>query len=311
MNLIAHGTAIAIGKQRHNDMQWENGASEALRLPVINQHTGFTDDKAAVIDRQIMNNSDTPPKNNIAPEHMERLESFSYEQGSCKTDCTLIRVCSASVGCPKSVIDISSLRDRINTKIDEKRLSDHLFRDAQGRVPFHQRFKVAISGCPNTCSQPQISDFGVIARAIPENSNEECINCGKCVSACMENSVEVFDGEPIIDYIGCVGCGDCARTCPTGAIRADRKGFSVIIGGRLGRHPQLAQEIIHLATEEEVILALDACLDMYIESKHPSERFSYNVNRLGWEAYMTSVSSVLTSHRQRFSESKKKVYHVR
>lgn len=292
-------------------MQWEDRAPKALqRLPVINQLTSRMNDNAAKIDQQIMNNANIPHNNDNAPEQVERLESFTYEQGSCKTDCTLIRVCSASIGCPKCVMEINPLRDQITAKIAEKGLADHLFRDAQGRVPFHQRFRVAISGCPNACSQPQISDFGVIAGAMPENTNEECISCGKCVSACMENSVEMLDNEALIDYITCVGCGDCARACPTGAIRAERKGFSVMIGGRLGRHPQLAQEIIHLATEEEVIIALDACLEMYIQEKRPNERFSYNVTRLGWDAFVASVGSVLTRHRQRFNESKKKVYHV-
>ncbi|MHB1456213.1 MAG: 4Fe-4S dicluster domain-containing protein [Armatimonadota bacterium] len=276
---------------------------------MIDQRASCMSDNTARIDKQIMHNTDISP-NNSANEHIERLESFSYEKGSYKTDHTVIRVCSASIGCPKLVIEINSLKDKINNKIDDRQLTDHLFHDIQGKIPFHQRFRVAISGCPNTCSQPQISDFGVIARAMPVNSTAECINCGKCVSACIENSVEVFDNEAVIDYITCVGCSDCARACPTGAIRADRKGFTVTIGGRLGRHPQLAQEIVHLATEDEVIIALDTCLGMYIESKYENERFSYNVNRIGWDTYITAVGAVLSSHRQRFSESKKKVYHV-
>lgn len=293
-------------------MQWEDKALEALQRPQIIDHpAGSVNDHAATADQHLIDNINICPNSNIAIEHIERLESFSYEHGTIKNDYAVIRVCSASIGCPKRVLEINSLRDKINAKIEEKELVNCLSRDTQGKIPFQQRFRVAISGCPNTCSQPQISDFGVIARAMPVNIDEECINCGKCISACMENSVEVLDNEAIIDYITCVGCADCARACPTGAIRADRKGFSVKIGGRLGRHPQLAQEIVHLATEDEVIIALDACLDMYIQNKQPNERFSHNVNRLGWDVFITSVGSLLTKHRQRFSESKKKVYHVR
>lgn len=319
-------------------MQWDDGAISALkRLQLIHQDavTREAEMRATARDEDTVTAADVEnAAKNMAParppvpshqshvcvngsltgeapvEHINRLESFSYEQGTIETDYTVIRVCSASVGCPKRVMELTSLRDKIMAKIESSGLKQFLCRDTQGVIPFHQRFRLGISGCPNACSQPQISDFGVIARAMPESLSAECIECGRCVSACLENSIQVLDHEAVIDYIKCVGCSDCARACPTGTLRADRKGFGVKIGGRLGRHPQLAQEIVHLATEDEVILALDASLTLYMEHGQAGERFSYAVNRLGMKAFIETVGSALAKHRQRFRAAKKKVYHA-
>ncbi|MHB0999958.1 MAG: 4Fe-4S binding protein [Armatimonadota bacterium] len=252
-------------------------------------------------------------KNNgkfIAVEHIERLESFSYETGTIKTDYSILRVCSASIGCPKRVMELGSLRDKLEAKIEEKGMKDFMNRNIGDIIPFHQRFKVALSGCPNTCSQPQICDFGVIARAMPECSLDTCTSCQMCVSTCLENSVEIMDGEPVIDYITCVGCSDCARACPTGALIAARKGFTIKIGGRLGRHPQLAQELVHLASEDEVVIAMDVCLDIYMDNARLNERFSYVVSRLGEEPFLQAVGEALGKYRHKCYSTKKKVYHA-
>ncbi|MHB0913663.1 MAG: 4Fe-4S binding protein [Armatimonadota bacterium] len=178
-----------------------------------------------------------------------------------------IRVCKAP-GCPWMVLDPTPLSERLS-----------------GMIP--EGFRVSIAGCANACSEPQIADFGVIARAIPQTVGSKCTACMECVSSCQEGAVQVIGG-PMIDYMECVGCTDCVRACPSGSITAERRGWSVLIGGKLGRHPRFAQELMHLAAEDEVVAALEASLALYAEACE-SEPFSAFVERLGIQTFMRAA----------------------
>lgn len=47
-------------------------------------------------------------------------------------------------------------------------------------------------------------------------TQEECVQCGKCLEVCRFDAVsDAFSVDPI----GCEGCGFCARVCPTGAMK--------------------------------------------------------------------------------------------
>jgi dissimilatory sulfite reductase (desulfoviridin) alpha/beta subunit len=101
--------------------------------------------------------------------------------------------------------------------------------------------------------------------------------------------MEILDGEPLTDYLKCVGCTDCARACPTNALVAERRGYGIRIGGKLGRHPQLAHSIVHLASDDEVISALMSCIKLYMRNARGGERFNAVVNRLDPESFVQAV----------------------
>ena len=84
--------------------------------------------------------------------------------------------------------------------------------------------KLAVSGCPNSCSMPQIKDFGVHAvEPVSVDPNCKCIECMKCVEACREDAITVKNGQVAIDKEKCVHCGLCAKVCPAGTIKASEK----------------------------------------------------------------------------------------
>jgi dissimilatory sulfite reductase (desulfoviridin) alpha/beta subunit len=62
------------------------------------------------------------------------------------------------------------------------------------------------------------------------------------------------------------------QACPTGTIAEGHKGFRVQLGGKLGRHPQLAKELPGIYSEEQVLLIVKECLQFYKQTSKQGER---------------------------------------
>jgi len=191
-----------------------------------------------------------------------------------------IEVCR---NCPNAVIDVPAMVAAIENALAGLEIGPRLKEKTGGRLLHHQLFRVAVAGCPNSCSQPQIKDFGVQGRAKPMITAAPCIQCRRCEAACLEEAVQVGDDGPTIAATRCVECGQCARACPTGTIVTGVKGGLVMAGGKLGRHPQLARVIKEMATPEEAAQLAIRAAELYLNEGKPEERFGSILNRLGWD----------------------------
>jgi anaerobic sulfite reductase subunit C len=134
---------------------------------------------------------------------------------------------------------------------------------------------VTVAECPNACSQPQIKDVGIVAASRPAISDEPCTACEACVDTCREDAIELADDPavPHIDMRRCLACGQCMPACPTGTLVTGINGYRVQLGGKLGRHPQLARELPGLYDQETVLDIIRACLDVYKSKSQRGERF--------------------------------------
>ncbi len=211
------------------------------------------------------------------------------------------------VECPFLIVGVKDLLQKIKSRLKEIEFSKKLINRIEGKILPHQRLKIAIASCPNCCSQPQIRDFGVHVRAkVFVDKDVECNGCGNCLRVCKEGAIRItgLSNKPqeeieenthtshsennrrdvTINYDRCVHCGLCAEVCPTGTIKTEKKCYRVMIGGKLGRHPRFADDLIDFADESEVIRALDVCVDAILNEKK-EKRFGELVRKIGIEEF--------------------------
>ena len=136
----------------------------------------------------------------------------------------------------------------------------------------HHEFRISVSDCPNACSRPQIFDIGLIGACRPEVTDEPCTQCGACVESCKENAVSIEDDVPVVDNSKCLYCGQCARVCLTGTLQEGARGYRILVGGKLGRHPKLGTELPGTYDLEQVPAIVDQCLNHYQNHCQKGER---------------------------------------
>ena len=75
----------------------------------------------------------------------------------------------------------------------------------------------------------------------------------------------------------------CMKVCPTGTIAKSTNGFRVQLGGKLGRHPQLAKELPGIYSEDQVLQIVKDCLDFYKQNSKQGERFGQFLTPVDFE----------------------------
>jgi anaerobic sulfite reductase subunit C len=204
-----------------------------------------------------------------------------------------IETCFGPSGCPNRAIISDRLLTRIETEVEKQDLLGFLKQAVKGDLKFHHEFRITLADCPNACSQPQIKDIGIIGACEPVLTGEPCTMCEACVEACKEDAIRM-DSEkeaPLIDHDLCLKCGKCIPACPTGTLAEGRKGFRVQMGGKLGRHPQLAKELPGIYDENTVVEIVKDCLRFYKNNSHHGERFGQILTPTAFDAFAARYKS--------------------
>lgn len=184
--------------------------------------------------------------------------------------------CFGSSGCPHRAMVSEVLVEKIERVMADADLLGFLNSRVQGNLKFHHEFRVSIADCPNACSQPQIKDVGILGASTPAYTDVPCSACDACTEACKEHAVVLSEnGEATaIDFQRCIHCGACLAACPTGTLKADKKGYRVLIGGKLGRHPRLARELSGIHDAETVVRMIADFLTFYKSHSTQGQRFA-------------------------------------
>jgi len=186
-----------------------------------------------------------------------------------------IETCFGPSGCPNRAIISDQLIAKIEAAVKKQDLLGFLKQTVEGDLKFHHEFRIALADCPNACSQPQIKDIGIIGACVPVVSGEPCTMCEACIDACKEGAIRIDTEkeDPVIDNDLCLKCGKCIPACPTGTLAKGKSGFRVQLGGKLGRHPQLAKELPGIYDENTVMEIVKDCLYFYKDKSKHGERF--------------------------------------
>jgi anaerobic sulfite reductase subunit C len=195
-------------------------------------------------------------------------------------------VCFGPGGCLNRANPGERLLERLEALLQKENLLGFLREQVKGDLKFHHEFRITIADCPNACSQPQIKDIGIIGASLPNLSQEPCTQCNACVEVCKEDAIRIdeAEGRPEINYGKCLYCGQCIAVCPTGTIAAGRKGYRVQLGGKLGRHSQLARELPGIFSEDEVVAIVKDCIDFYKRNSRNGKRFGEIFTQAAFES---------------------------
>lgn len=198
-----------------------------------------------------------------------------------------VEACFGPGGCPNRAVDLTGVVERLEEVLAKRNLREFLKTRVEGPLKMHHEFRITVADCPNACSRPQIVDIGLIGAARPLFIPDDCTSCGACLEVCREEaliSVENGSGGPArIDTERCLACGQCAKACSAEALTTAVRGYRILVGGKLGRHPRLGHELPGVFTLEETLRVVERCLDLYMEQNQAGERFGEILNRVGAE----------------------------
>ena len=187
-----------------------------------------------------------------------------------------VDTCFGPNGCPNRIQTGHDPMDAVENLLKKEDLLDFLKQRVKGELKFHHEFRVTFADCPNACSQPQIKDIGIIGACVPSITEENCTRCRACVDVCKEDAIALSESRKVPDiyFDRCLKCGQCIRECPSGTIVPGERGFRILLGGKLGRHPKLARELVRIFSEKELLDIVKAGIDFYKKNSRRGERFA-------------------------------------
>ncbi len=155
-----------------------------------------------------------------------------------------------------------------------------------------KKTKMAVSGCPNSCAKPQENDFGFVGAVEPALDQEKCTGCGLCVKVCPAGALVLAEGRPLLDRHKCIHEGNCIASCPMDAWTAERRGFHVYVGGKIGRFPRLGDRVADFVPEEDIILFSEKILRAFTNLGQRGERLADVLGRVGVARFRQELAQI-------------------
>ncbi len=273
-------------------MKWAREAEEAVgRVPFFVRRR---------VRKRVEEEAERQQAGEVTLDHVQacRQKFINNMEGEVKG--YQVETCFGPGGCPNSAVEDSELSRDLEELLASKDLRAFLKKTVNGPLNLHPEFRGSLSDCPNACSRPQIADLGLIGATRPRVSSDACTGCGACAAICKEKAIKSPEAgdEPTIDSEKCLSCGQCISVCPAGVLEADARGYRILVGGKLGRRPQLARELEGIHSKEDALRVVDRCLDHYLTHCVSGERFGEILNRTGIE----SLESAAAPEKPRTSE---------
>lgn len=213
------------------------------------------------------------------------LGTAGLGSASTAAACRRICVCSGQGKCGNCFVDTGALASAMRGILDSRGISGVA--------------RIAVSGCAQGCSCPQTADIGFVGTVEPVLCREKCEGRGSCVKACTEGALVMRRGLPRRDPQRCNFCGDCIAACVCGALSPARLGYTVYVGGRAGRRPQLGVVLAQFLPEEDAPEVAARVLGFLSERARPREHLSSVLRRIGLDALRAHATARLPQRSRR------------
>ncbi len=208
----------------------------------------------------------------------EEIEQGGIVLGVCGPRGRGIVACPGNATCTSGLIETKELA----AEFDESYL----------RIPAPHKFKIGISGCPNNCSKPVENDIGIMGGVLPGWSRETCSACTLCVNICPTKAIERREEDFVLDRGKCILCGLCINNCPSSAWTAQKTGYTLYLGGTMGKKPRLGTKAkILIESKEELAASVRKAYDFYVAQGKKKERFGHTLDRVGVESALAQIFS--------------------
>jgi anaerobic sulfite reductase subunit C len=268
-------------------MRWTKAAEEAVsRVPFFVRRR---------VKKRVEEEAQSVGSDEVTLDHVKSCQRRFLDNMDAEVKGYQVETCFGPGGCPNRAVKSPDLAKRLEDLPALRNIREFLKGRVKGPLKLHHEFRISVSDCPNACSRPQIADVGIIGAVRPRVIAENCTECGACVDACREEviracvdacreeAIRLSDAAvgPILAADRCVLCGRCIAVCPSNALERGEEGYRIQLGGKLGRHPQLALEIPGIFSEEEVLRVVNLCLDHFMSHNKEGERFREIINRTG------------------------------
>ena len=130
-----------------------------------------------------------------------------------------------------------------------------------------------------------------MGRVRPIRTEGLCTGCGTCVEYFKEKAIKIKRGISELDTDKCVQCGVCIKSCPFDLLKAENSHFLVLVGGRRGRHPKTARELLTLETEEQVIYAIEKIVNRVYRRAWSGRLLSEQMDDLHFDKFKQEISA--------------------
>ncbi len=205
----------------------------------------------------------------------EQMMSADIGPGASGKKIRAVVACQGNRVCKRGLIDCQGICE----KIDELYFAK----------PVPYKFKIAVTGCPASCLKVQENDFGIMGFLEPLFIEENCVMCRLCEKACEMSAITIENGSLYLDMNKCVACGLCVSACRKDAMQTKAQGFTIFVGGKVGKRPRMGDMFLRTDNEEVVFNILEKTIDYYRENALEGERLGDVIDRRGLDEFGETI----------------------
>ncbi|QHI70001.1 4Fe-4S dicluster domain-containing protein [Tichowtungia aerotolerans] len=211
-------------------------------------------------------------------EAQKELETAGIKMGSDGNRVRIVIACPGKNTCRYGSIDTPEIAEEIDRRYF--------------RLDVPYKVKFGVTGCPNNCGKARESDIGIMGMRTPKWDSEKCIRCNACIKLCPVQAITGKDDRYERDESTCIHCSVCSVLCPAKAWGPESTGYTLLIGGTLGKKPRLGIPLkTNIQTSEELFELIEQTLLFYKANGKPKERLGHVINRMGEDAVIQAILS--------------------